>query len=96
LGSNFIFGPYPDSAYTITGIYWQRGNQLTAVNSTTWMTSKIPTILLAATNRASARFNKDTEAFNLWDSLYNQQLASYVASDRAEELSGSAIAMVAA
>jgi hypothetical protein len=96
LGQNFIFGPSPDSAYTLTGIYWQRANQLTIVNNTTWMTATIPTILLAATNRAAARFNKDDEAFSLWDSLYNQQLQSFVAADRAEELSGSALAMVSA
>jgi hypothetical protein len=95
LGSNFIFGPFPDSAYAISGIYWKKSLQLTVTNTVTWMTSAIPTVLLAATNRAVARFVKDEEAFQLWDSLYNQQLASYVSSDRAEELSGSALAMVA-
>ncbi len=96
LGQNFVFGPYPDSNYTLTGTYWQKSSQLTAVNSKTWMTANIPTILLAATNRAAARFNKDEEAFQLWDSLYNQQLPSFILADKAEELSGSSLAMVAA
>lgn len=96
LGQNFVFGPYPDSNYTITGIYWQKALQLTSVNSTTWMTANIPTILLAATNRAAARFNKDEEAYGVWDNLYTQQLQSYILADKAEELSGSSIAMVAA
>jgi hypothetical protein len=96
LGSNFIFGPYPDSNYSISGVYWQKSKQLTSVNSVTWMTNTIPTILLAATNRAAARFNKDTEAFGLWDSLYQQQLSSFILADKAEELSGSSLAMVAA
>lgn len=96
VGQNFVFGPYPDSAYTITGIYWQKSAQLTTVNSTTWMTSTIPTILLAAVNRAAARFNKDEEAYGVWDSLYTQQLQSFILADKAEELSGSSIAMVAA
>lgn len=96
LGQNFVFGPYPDSNYTITGVYWQRALQLTSVNSTTWMTANIPTILLAATNRAAARFNKDEEAYGVWDGLYTQQLQSYILADKAEELSGSSIAMVAA
>lgn len=96
LGQNFVFGPYPDSNYTITGIYWQRAAQLTSVNSTTWMTSAIPTILLAAVNRAAARFIKDQEAYGIWDSLYNQQLSNFILADKAEELSGSSLAMVAA
>lgn len=96
LGQNFIFGPFPDSDYTLTGIYWQKFPQLTSVNSTTWIVDTIPTIMLAATNRAAARFNRDTEAFSLWDSLYQQQLASFVLADKAEELSGSSLAMVSA
>ena len=66
------------------------------MNSTTWMTSTIQTLLLAAVNRAAARFNKDGEAFQLWDSMYNQQMQSFILADKAEELSGSSLAMVAA
>jgi hypothetical protein len=95
-GANFVFGPYPDANYTITGIYWQKSRQLTAVNSTNWIVNTIPTILLAATNRAAARFNKDQEALGIWSDLYMQQLQSYILTDRAEEMSGSSLAMVAA
>jgi hypothetical protein len=95
-GANFVFGPYPDANYTITGIYWQKARQLTSVNSTNWIVNTIPTILLAATNRAAARFNKDQEALGIWSDLYMQQLQSYILTDRAEEMSGSSIAMVAA
>lgn len=96
LGQNFVFGPFPDSAYTITGTYWQRSPQLTSINNSTWMTVTIPTILLASVNRAAARFNKDNEAFGMWNDLYNQQLQSFIMADKAEELSGSSLAMVAA
>lgn len=95
-GANFVFGPYPDANYTITGIYWQKARQLTAVNSTNWIVNTIPTIMLAATNRAAARFNKDQEALGIWSDLYMQQLQSYILTDRAEEMSGSSLAMVAA
>jgi hypothetical protein len=95
-GANFVFGPYPDQSYTITGIYWQKARQLTSVNSTNWIVNTIPTIMLAATNRAAARFNKDQEAYGIWDSLYTQQMQSYILTDRAEEMSGSALAMVSA
>jgi hypothetical protein len=95
-GQNFVFGPYPDSAYAISGIYWQKAPQLTVTNTVTWMTSYIPLILLAACNKAIAAFNKDTDAVQWWDADYKDQLASFLLADRAEEQSGSAMAMVAA
>lgn len=96
VGQAFVFGPFPDSNYSLSGIYWAKSPQLTSVNNVTWVTNVIPTIMLAATNRAIARFVKDDEAFSLWDSLYNQQLSSFILADKAEELSGSTLAMVAA
>lgn len=94
-GLNFVFGPYPDAAYSVSGIYWQRAAQLTISNSVTWMTNVIPTILLAACNAAVARFLKDGAAQQLWDAEYTSEMADYLLADRAEEQSGSAFAMVA-
>lgn len=95
-GQNFIFGPYPDAEYAITGIYWQRSEQLTVVNNVTWMINSIPTILLAACNAAVARFLKDSDAMQLWDQEYTSEMQDFLLADRAEEQSGSAFAMVAA
>lgn len=94
-GTNFVFGPFPDQQYTITGIYWQRMPQLTSVNNVTWMTNVIPTILISAVNGAVARFLKDGEAMQLWDAEYTSEMADFLLADRAEESSGSAFAMVA-
>lgn len=94
-GSNFIFGPFPDQQYIITGIYWQRMPQLTTSNSVTWMVETIPTILLAAVCGAVARFLKDEEAVQLWDAEYISEMRDFLLADRAEETSGSAFSMVA-
>lgn len=96
LGQTFVFGPYPDSAYTLTGTYWQKSNQLTAVNSVTWMVNLIPTVLLAACLKYAARFNKDAEGLSMWDGIYQDGLAKFILADKAEELSGSSLAMVSA
>jgi hypothetical protein len=93
---NFVFGPSPDSEYTITGVYWQRFPQLTAVNSVTWMVQVIPTIILAACCMAVARFLKDEESMQLWSSQYMDEMTDFLLADRAEEQSGSAFAMVSA
>lgn len=95
-GQNLVFGPYPDSGYTVTGIYWKQSASLSSTNATTWMTASIPTILLAACNAGVAAFNKDADALQWWRADYDQQLESFLLADRAEEQSGSAFAMVAA
>ena len=96
LGQNFVFGPYPDAAYTLTGTYWQKSNQLTSVNNVTWMVNLIPTVLLSACLKYAARFNKDAEGLSMWDGIYQDGLAKFILADKAEELSGSSLAMVAA
>lgn len=95
-GQNLVFGPSPDSTYSITGIYWQKSPQLTVTNTVTWMVTYIPLIMLAACNKAIAAFNKDEGAVQWWDADYRDQLASFLLADRSEEQSGSAFAMVAA
>lgn len=95
-GSNFIFGPFPDSNYTVSGTYWQRANQLTSVNNVTWIVNTIPTVMLAACLKYAARFMKDAEGLSMWDGIYQDQLSAFVLADRGEEVSGSTPAMVAA
>lgn len=94
-GQNIIFGPFPDSEYSITGIYWQRFPPLTASNPVSWMTQTTPLMLLQACNAAVAAFLKDEEALQFWEPAYQQTLASFLLADRAEEWSGSAPSMVA-
>ena len=35
-GDNLIFGPYPDSTYTVKGMYWQKLPALSASNTTNY------------------------------------------------------------
>lgn len=95
-GSSFIFGPFPDAAYTIQGVYWAKSSPLSQSNTTTWMTSAIPTVLLAACQAEAAKFLKDADAFQIWQGIYQQRLESYLKRDKAEMWSGSALTMTAA
>ena len=36
-GTNFVFGPYPDSLYSLQGTFYQTAAQLTVSNPTNWM-----------------------------------------------------------
>lgn len=86
-GSNFIFGPYPDSNYTISGYYYATLPPISATNPQTWMTTYIPDVFLAAAMIEVQKFVKDYAALKLWVSLYESKLESAVSSDKAERLS---------
>ena len=92
-GSNFIFGPFPDAAYRVQGIYWNRPAVLSSSNPTTWMIGKCPSMLLAACNVAAALYLQDDQGMQRWQGLYSAQLASLLAQYKAEDWSGSSLAM---
>lgn len=93
--THFCFGPAPDSNYAVGGVYWQRETALSASHTTSWMTASIPTILLSACNHQAALFLKNDGDAGDWDSRYSAQLSGYIAADKAESMSGSAMRMVA-
>lgn len=96
VGSNFVFAPYPDSAYAITGTYWAKTPILSASQTTNWLTISAPTLLLNACNMSVSTFLRDDQAFQLWQTLYQQQLQSLLGQYRGEEWSGSALTMTPA
>lgn len=87
-GDVFIFGPFPDSAYTVQGTYYQKATALSGTNTTTWMTSNIPDILFAACMAAAQPFLKDDQRTSMWDTIYNNGLELVIAAEKAEKLAG--------
>lgn len=94
--SNFIFGPYPDAAYTVQGIYWNRPPGLSSTNTTTWMLTTCASLLLAACCVAAATYLQDPDALQRWTPMYQAQLSGLLGRYKAEEWSGSALAMTPA
>jgi len=68
-GSNFIFGPYPDSNYTVIGSYYKRMPALISA-STNWFTSNAPDILLFASLVEAEPFIMNDERISIWESKY--------------------------
>lgn len=87
--SNFIFGPFPDSGYTILGTYYQRATALSASNTTTWMTTNIPMTLHAACMGAACKFLKDAQGAQLWLAEMADRLASICLTDKAADFGSS-------
>jgi hypothetical protein len=76
--TTIIFGPWPDQAYPveIVGLTWQ--DQLTSINTTTWVSTYLPELLLAASMIWMAGFMKnfgaqsdDPRSAMSWETQYN-------------------------
>jgi len=92
-GSSFIFGPYPDSAYTVKGIYYARLSALSTSNETNWFTTNAPDILLFASLIEAEVFIKNDERLPVWQTKYDQIAAQLTAEDQREQYSGSSLRM---
>lgn len=92
---NFIFGPYPDSAYTIKGVYYKRLDALSDSNTTNWFTANAPDLLLYASLIAAEPFLKNDERLATWTAFYMKIKDDIQREDKQEEFSGSPLAVVA-
>ncbi len=92
----FVFGPYPDSGYTVKGVYYARLPALTASNETNWFTANAPDLLLfAAMAEAQPFLKEDQKQTSLWEAKYGAAVQSVRREDMKESSSGSTLAMVA-
>lgn len=92
---SFIFGPYPDSAYTIKGVYYKRLDALSDSNTTNWFTTNAPDILLWASLVAAEPFLKNDERIAVWENEYLKSKNQLELEDKMEEFSGSPLSVVA-
>lgn len=90
-GSNFIFGPYPDTGYTVTLVYYNRLIALSSAVNTVY--TSYPGLYLFASLAETAPFLKDDNRVVLWEAKYQDILKKIqIESDR-EEYSGSVLAI---
>lgn len=67
-GTNFVFGPYPDSGYTVNGAYYKR---LTTVSSS-WnaLATANPDLYLYASLAAAKAYLMDDPRIAIWEQSY--------------------------
>jgi hypothetical protein len=85
-GANFIFGPYPDSAYVLSGTVYAASTPLSATSPTSWMTNICPDLLLASCMIELQPFLKDAAALKVWQTIYAQKLMALVNLDQSERV----------
>jgi len=90
--TNFVFGPAPDSNYTIKGVYWAKPTALRSAASDAiadWRIVNAPDLCLFGALAQAEAFVKNDARIPLWQAMYDRQLQSYRALQRDEESSGS-------
>ena len=73
----FIFGPFPDSAYTVRGTLYTRPALLSDTNTVNDWITHTPDALLMACLAESAPFLKDDKRVQVWESKYMQIKEGY-------------------
>lgn len=85
-GANLIFGPYPDSDYTVKGIYYARPVSIQMTENDLFLEN--PDLYLFASLCEAAPYLKDDNRIQLWEGKYNATLAQAQLSDADENGSG--------
>lgn len=67
-GSNFIFGPYPDSDYTVAGVYYKNIGPLSSSDHTLFTNN--PDLYLFAALAETEPFLKNDKRVSLWEAKY--------------------------
>lgn len=93
--SNFIFGPYPDSAYTIKGTYYKKGTALSQDGSAdqSWLITDVPDLTYFAALCEAAPWLKDDARIPIWEQKYALLKKAIQSQDSNEEFSGSPLQM---
>jgi hypothetical protein len=92
-GTNFVFGPAPDSAFTLSGTYYGSSIPLSATAPLSWMTTICPDLLLASCMLELQPFLKDSMAMKSWSDIYAAKLTALVNLDQSERMSPGTLTM---
>lgn len=86
---SFILGPYPDTTYPVSMLYFARLPSLSSSNTTNWLTDNNPDLIFAAAMLEASVYQQDDQGVGYWESRYQQISAAVQSMDRRERTSGS-------
>ncbi len=90
-GANFIFGPYPDSAYTVSGTYYKKltplGDGTGGTVTTNYLTDEAPDLILAGSMMYAYEYLMDEQHAKYWAGKFSAALEAANLRDRRARLS---------
>jgi len=94
-GETLIFGPYPDSTYTIKGRYYKRLDALSDSNTTNWFITNAPDLLRYGALCEAAPYMQNDARINVFENKYQAAKERIQRTERRESSSGAIITMKA-
>lgn len=88
-GSTLEFGPYPDSTYTIKGMYYARPVSLSASNRTNYFSDEGGDALFFASLVNAEPFLKNDQRIAIWEGLYIRAKNEIMNEQKQKRLNGS-------
>lgn len=89
-GTSFIFGPYPDSSYTVNGIYYQSPTAISGAALNNLFTTNPDLYFFACLAEGEMVIGRDPRT-QIWEAKYQRILADANGVDRQENASGSSL-----
>jgi hypothetical protein len=90
-GTSFIFGPYPDSSYTVKGVYYKRLGTLSSTVNGLFVAS--PDLYLFACLAESEPLIGRDSRIKVWEEKYQRILNAVNGEDATENVSGGKLQM---
>ena len=87
-GDNFIFGPYPDSGYTVNLQFYAKPTRLGTSNETNWLTSNAADLLLHETLLQSIGYLGADERAPYWKAERDRCMEEIKKSQKRERYAG--------
>lgn len=80
-GAEFVFGPAPDSAYTLELLYYSRPNRLDELTPTNAFLANFPDALLYASLLEAEPYLMNDARINTWATMYDRAIQAINVSD---------------
>ncbi len=99
---NFVFGPAPDSTYTIKGVYWAKPTVMRSYTTggadaaAHWIIVNAPDLAIYGALLEAESFIKNDPRLLMWREFYTQALQDYRDLHKEEDFSGSPVQEVLA
>ena len=91
-GSNFIFGPFPDSQYLVTGVYYKNVGPLSSSAHALWTSN--PDCYLFGSLLEAEPFMKEDPRITVWNEKYQEAILGAQHQSEEEEASGSDLRVI--
>jgi hypothetical protein len=92
---NFIFGPSPDSTYTVKGVFYKRRTSMPSAGTVNGVFTAYPDLYLKAAVLEGEKFVGRDQRTAVWEPDFKRQLQSANKQNETEEYSGSSLRVTA-